>query len=239
MSDALDQIKDIGTESANNFISLVKSNPKASIAIAVLVAVLLILCCYLRRRCGKNAIVVSRGQYKQLLKRLREEEEEMTKHSHSKKPSSACALSPEQMQLKRIRDKDAERKDFYLKQRQQLHAKNDSNSAVCTEKYFPVTVPDISLNTTHETDVSNDSSSDYDIESGQEQSIEVTLDANGRDTVLGSGRCDELIEDNSVFEISNFEKDMYSSDRLEQEDRMHHRKKWFQSRPKKSRTTEL
>jgi len=235
MSDALDQIKDIGTESANNFISLVKNNPSASIAIAVVVGVLLILCCYLRRRCGKNAVVVSRRQYKQLLKRLREEEEEMAKHSHSKRPPSACALSPEQMQLKRLRDKDIERQDFYLKQRQQLESKHNSNSAGSTDKYFPVTVPDISLNTTHETDVSNDSSSDYDIESGQEESIEVALDANGRDTVLGSGRCDEMIEDHSVFEISNFERDMYASDRSEQEDRMHHRKKWFQSRTKKSR----
>jgi Zn-finger nucleic acid-binding protein len=102
-----------------------------------------------------------------------------------------------------------------------------------------VSVPDISLTTTHEPDVSNDSSndssSDYDIESGQEQSIEVTLDANGRDTVLGSGRCDEMIEDNSVFEISNFERDMYASDRSEQEDQMHHKKKWFQFTTKKSR----
>lgn len=222
MSDAIDQIKNIGEESANNFITLVKSNPKASIAIGVVVAVLLILCVYLRRRCSKDSIIVSRRQYKQLLKRMKEEE--MAERSRSLRPS-VSNLSPEQMQLKRLREKDEERQALHLKQRQQKEAKRQSESA---EKHFPVAVPDISLNTTHETEVSNDSSSDYDIESAHEESIEVALDKSGRDNILRSD-----IDYSSIFELGNFEKDMYASERSEEEDRMHHRKKWFQSRPKK------
>jgi hypothetical protein len=222
MSDAIDQIKNIGEESANNFITLVKSNPKASIAIGVVVVVLLIICVYLRRRCSKDSIIVSRRQYKQLLKRMKEEE--MVEHSRSLRPS-VSNLSPEQMQLKRLREKDEERQALYLKQRQQKEAINHTEKV---EKHFPVAVPEISLNTTHETEVSNDSSSDYDIESAHEESIEVALDKSGRDNILESD-----IDHSSIFELSNFEKDMYASDRSEEEDRMHHRKKWFQSRPKK------
>lgn len=225
MSDAIDQIKSIGSQSANNFINLVKSNPKASIAIGVVVAVLLILCCYLRRRCGKNAILVSRRQYRQLLKQMKEEEM-AKKQRRSLRPSSTSALSPEQMQLKRLRDRDVERQALYLKQRQEKEAKDNVGD---TEKHFPVTIPDISLNTTHETD----SSSDYDVESAKEESIEVTLDNNGKDNIMGRGLNSEFLDDSSIFELGNFEKDMYASDRSEMEDRMHHRKKWFQSRPKK------
>lgn len=178
MSDALDQIKELGSQSANTFIALVKSNPAASIAIGSVVVVLLILCVYLKRRCSTNAILMSKTQFESVLRNsaLGEDSADVVTRPPPQSPTQNVE------HRKRTSEKPVSHQRFKqlfkkhrVKNNQKVPKRWTYDDAEKPFKRFP-----ISMNISYDTVISNCSSTDIDIESNVEEGVEVTMVDEGR-----------------------------------------------------------
>ncbi len=69
LNETLDKAKEQAAEKYSGLKNLVERNMVLSITIAVVVFGLLVLCCYLRRKYSRSAQVVSRREYRQILKK--------------------------------------------------------------------------------------------------------------------------------------------------------------------------
>lgn len=181
MSDALDTVKEMGTQSANTFIALVKGNPVASIAIGSVVVILLILCVYLKRRCSTDAVLMSKSQLKAILRKSTQGEDSAGISRPSTRNSSRNAIVLQQEQ-KRIRKKPESHQRRFVKdfKRRGQRDANHHQHQTCDDAEKPLKWFPISMNISYDTEISNSSSSDIDIENNIQECVEVTIVDDGR-----------------------------------------------------------
>ncbi len=162
-----EETKEIAGQTYEGFKNTVTKNMVLSITLSVTVIALLILCCYLRRKCSRDAQVISRKEYNNLVATREERNENMK-------------------QLRETQKNERRRRRRSKKKGREPHSKHlvgttPAEGTTDVEEGGDGNLANLSMNTTDTRDTSM-SRDDVDIEIGDDGAVELEFNADHGNT---------------------------------------------------------
>eukprot|EP00554_Chaetoceros_debilis_P001520 CAMPEP_0194093566 /NCGR_PEP_ID=MMETSP0149-20130528/50755_1 /TAXON_ID=122233 /ORGANISM="Chaetoceros debilis, Strain MM31A-1" /LENGTH=205 /DNA_ID=CAMNT_0038778907 /DNA_START=74 /DNA_END=691 /DNA_ORIENTATION=- len=170
LGEAWEGTKEAAGDTYEGLKNTVQQNMVISITLAVTVCALLILCCYLTRKCRRDAQVITQKQYKELVASRQDKHESMTQLRE--KRTTQKKRTKEKSKLRRFGRKGKEN-DFEKElQNLDLESGDNDNKNGNDERNEDFNHANTSLDTTDTRDTSI-SREDVDIEVGDDGEIEI------------------------------------------------------------------